>query len=80
MSRTSQIKFRVFTNNTTSDLVKWKVRNDNSSSEIRGEITDNKTHAVPESTAYVGRHYAECYAIKNNECVAKDRVNVIVKQ
>ena len=76
----NKIKFRVLTNNTSADLVKWKVRNDNSSQEIRGEITDNRTNSVPESTAYIGKHYAECYAIKNNECIAKDRVNVIVKQ
>ncbi|MDO8658744.1 MAG: hypothetical protein Q7K55_08435 [Candidatus Levybacteria bacterium] len=30
----------------------------------------------PESTEYVGDHYVECYAIKNNHCIAKSKVPV----
>lgn len=76
----NHINFKVVNNNTNCDLVKWKVQNDRNSEQPRGEITDNKTHQNPENTAYVGQHFAECYAIKNNICIAKDRVNVIVKK
>jgi hypothetical protein len=76
----NSIKFRLIENNTNCDLVKWKVRNDNNSKEPRGEITDHKTYQDPEKTAYIGNHYVECYAIKNNECIARDKVNVIVKR
>ncbi|TXE15362.1 hypothetical protein ES692_17040 [Psychroserpens burtonensis] len=74
------INFKVVKNETNSDLVKWKVQNDKTSEQPRGEITDHKTRQNPENTAYIGKHYAECYAIKNNECLAKDKVYVIVKR
>lgn len=76
----NSIEFKVIENDTRCDLVKWKIRNDNSSQEIRGEITDRKTAQNPEKTAYLGHHFAECYAIRNNTCIAKDKANVIVKQ
>lgn len=58
------------------DLFKWKVRNDNSSEEPRGEITDHQTKNDPERSKYIGGHYVECYAILNNVCVARARQNV----
>lgn len=70
------IKFQVEVNNTAANLYKWKVKNSNDSPEPRGEITDNHTKNDPESTKYAGKHYVECYAINNDCCVAKDRVNV----
>lgn len=76
----NSIEFRITENNTNSDLIKWKVKNDNTSSELRGEISDRKTSQYPEKTAYIGKHYAEAYAIKNNVCIAKDRIYVIVKK
>lgn len=54
----------------------WKVKNDDRSSQPRGEITKNHTLHVPEHTKYIGTHYVEAYAIKNGICVAKSRQNV----
>ena len=76
----NNIEFKVITNTTSCDLLKWKVKNDNSSPQPRGEITDRTTYNNPESTAYIGTHYIECYAIKNNICVAKDRLYVVVRK
>lgn len=76
----NRISFKVVENNTNCDLIKWKVRNDNNSPEVRGEITDHSTHQNPERTAYIGKHRVECYAIKNNQCIAKDYVDVIVRK
>ena len=76
----NKIDFKVIANSTNHDILKWKVRNDNNSREIRGEITDHHTYARPESTAFIGKHFVECYSIKSNVCVAKDRVDVLVKQ
>lgn len=59
---------------------KWKVKNDDSSDQPRGEITDGQTMNVPESTKYKGRHYAECYAIKDGVCVARAKQAVVLLQ
>lgn len=76
----NKIDFKVVTNTTNHDVLKWKVRNDNCSKEVRGEITDNHTYCQPESTAFMGNHFVECYGIKNNVCIARDRVDVVVRQ
>lgn len=76
----NNIEFKAVINNTDCDLLKWKVKNDKSSPQPRGEISNKKTQNNPESTAYIGEHYVECYAIKNNICIAKDRLNVIVRK
>lgn len=59
---------------------KWKVKNDNSSAEPRGDITDAKTKNVPEHTKYVGRHYVECYAIEDSVCVARAKQFIILNK
>lgn len=66
-----KIKFRVIGRNPNIDFYKWKVKNDNSSPQPRGEITDKRTRNDLETTLYIGDHYVECFAIKNNVCVAK---------
>lgn len=76
----NEIDFKVISNNTNCDLLKWKVKNDNQIAEKRGEITDHNTRCNPEKTAYIGRHFVESYSIKNNVCIAKDMVDVIVRQ
>lgn len=76
----NKIDFKVVTNTTNYDVLKWKVKNDNNCKEARGEITDHHTYVQPESTAFIGKHFVECYSIKNNVCIAKDLVNVVVKQ
>ena len=70
------IKFGIKGNPPNVDLFKWKVKNDNSCKEPRGEITDHHTKNDPELSKYNGNHYVECYAILNNTCVAKSRQNV----
>ena len=63
-----------------SILIYWKVRNVGDVAEskdmIRGEIikTDSKTHK--ERTSFQGPHFVECYIIKDNVCVARDRIDV----
>lgn len=58
----------------------WKVKNVGPVAEskncIRGQIvkTDLPTHH--EHTDFQGRHYVECYLVKNNVCVAKAHINV----
>lgn len=59
---------------------KWKVKNDNSSTEPRGDITDAKTKNVPEHTKFVGRHYVECYAIGDDVCVARAKQFIILNK
>lgn len=75
----NQIDFRTTQNNTGAYLIKWKVQNSKDSPSPRGEITDNKTYQKPENTAYIGNHYVEAYAIKDEVCIAKDRVDVIIR-
>jgi len=66
-----RIEFRLREPLPNVDLFKWKVKNDNNSKEPRGEITDDHTRYDPERTFYNGTHFVECFAIKNNMCVAK---------
>jgi len=71
-----KIRFKINEELPNIDLFKWKVKNDNSSQQPRGEITDHHTLSDPEYTKYRGNHYIECYAILNNICVAKAKQNV----
>lgn len=73
-----KIEFRVARNTTSADTFKWKVKNDNSSQQPRGEITDHRTRNDPEIVKYNGQHYVECFAIKGGVCVAKARQNVVL--
>lgn len=76
----NSIEFKIVENNTNCNIVKWKVKNDNNSNEPRGEITDKTTSQNPEKTAYLGTHFVESYAVKDGICIAKDRINVIVRK
>lgn len=75
-----KIKFLISGNSPRVDIFKWKVKNDNSSDEPRGEITDHRTKNEIENTKFRGNHYVECYAIKNNVCVGKSRQNVVLNR
>jgi len=70
--RTQAVSFQV-------DHYKWKVKNDDGSSQPRGEITDHKTRNDPEHTKFRGDHYVECYAIRDGVCIAKARQPVVLK-
>jgi len=62
-----------------ADLYKWKVKNSDLCVEPRGEISDYQTLQNPESTKYPGNHYVQCFAIKNNVCIATAIQNVWIK-
>lgn len=61
--------------------LKWKVRNFGEEAkraeQLRGEITlDEGKNQKIEHTRYWGQHYVECYVIKDEICVAYDRIFV----
>lgn len=61
--------------------VKWKIRNVGELAEqrdqIRGQIwVDGGNQSRDERTNFQGGHFAECYIVKNNVCVARDRIDV----
>lgn len=61
--------------------IKWKVKNYGEEAarfgQLRGEIThDRGKYQKKESTKYMGKHYVECYVIKEGICVAQDRISV----
>jgi len=62
----------------------WKVRNTGEeairANEIRGQITRDKgVSSKEEPTKYRGKHYVECYAVKDGACVALAHQTVIIK-
>ena len=71
-----KIEFSIRSDNTSADEYRWKVRNSDECEQPRGEITLNQTKNNPEVTKYIGDHYVECYAIRNDACVARSRVTV----
>lgn len=60
--------------------VVWKVRNRGEYAEkkgIRGQLLDDEGRGERrERTDFPGRHYVECYIIKNDVCVARTRISV----
>lgn len=75
-NKARKIQFSIQSNNTGASTTWWKVRNQNGCGQERGELTQNQTKNALESTEYLGDHYAECFAILNNVCVAKSKVNI----
>lgn len=57
----------------------WKVRNVGVEAErrnmLRGEIYE-KGNSIVEHSKFFGKHYIECYIVKDGVCVAKDKVNI----
>ena len=57
----------------------WKVRNVGPEAErrnmVRGQILD-RGKKIEEPTNFYGKHYIECYIIKDNECVARKRISI----
>jgi hypothetical protein len=61
--------------------VLWKVRNCGDEAirrnEIRGEIFEDKgLEQIEEISIFRGLHFVECYIVKNNVCVARDKIEV----
>lgn len=81
IAKNREINFMI-TSDIDKDYTKWKVQNDKNSPEIksancvRGEITKNSTLNNPERTQYKGSHFVECYAIRDEECVARSKIHV----
>lgn len=73
-----KIKFRLGKDAPKADLFKWKVKNDDSSQQPRGEITDNRTKNDPEHTKFRGKHYVECFAIRSGVCIGRAKQNVVL--
>ena len=64
--------------------VYWKVRNTGEEAIqadcIRGQIKpDDGTRWRDEPTRYRGKHYVECYIVKNGVCVAVAHQSVVIK-
>lgn len=57
----------------------WKVKNVGPEAErrnrIRGQIVE-KGKTIVEHSSFYGNHYIECYIIKDDMCVAKERINI----
>jgi hypothetical protein len=83
--RGKSLKFHIVNCNVPKPFqVKWKVRNVGEEAikrnQIRGQIlNDGGNHEKIESSDFHGAHFVECYIIKNNICVARDRINVPIK-
>ncbi len=65
--------------------VKWKVKNKGDIAKrkdmFRGQIlNDNGTKTRKENSNFGGEHYVECYVIKDNVCVARDRITVPISR
>ncbi|MGJ8665162.1 MAG: nucleotidyltransferase [Patiriisocius sp.] len=60
--------------------VKWKVRNCGPKAKshgVRGQILpDDGSESRSETSSFYGKHYVECYLIKDNVCVARDKIDV----
>ena len=65
--------------------VKWKIKNEGDmakqKNQIRGQIiNDSGKRQQYEYTSFRGPHYVECYVIKDEVCVARDRIPVNIKE
>lgn len=85
--RVRSLEFYIETTNISEPYeVRWKVLNIGEEAEkrncIRGQIiTSNKgSNKRTESADFFGDHYVECYIIKDNIVVARDRINVPISQ
>lgn len=58
----------------------WKIRNIGKVAEskdcIRGQIIRTDSNLQKESTSFYGPHFVECYLVKENICVARDKIDV----
>lgn len=78
------MKLRFYINRTNVNhpyKVVWKVKNDCSYTEdyneSRGQLFSSKQVSInEEDSSFIGNHYVECYIVKDNVCVAMDRINV----
>lgn len=82
ISRVRSLDFTFHTNAPEPYEVKWKARNVGVEAErrdcLRGEIinSNRKNFVRHESADFLGPHYMECYIIKDNIVIARDRIDV----
>jgi hypothetical protein len=62
-------------------IVKWKIKNKGDIAKkrgmLRGEIlNDDGSETRIENSNFGGQHFVECYVIKDEVCVARDRIDV----
>jgi len=85
LQKRKKLEFFIEESNITEPYdVKWKVKNYGKEAEeyndLRGEIwNDRGKKEKIEDTKYYGNHYVECYIIKDNKCIAYDRITVPVR-
>lgn len=65
--------------------VLWKIKNEGEIAKaknmLRGEILEDKGRKQRyEKTSFRGSHFVECYIVKNNVCVARDRIDVPISE
>lgn len=63
--------------------VYWKIKNSGEEARTRGQlrgevVPDKGLRTRDESTAYRGKHYVECYVVKDGKCIAQTRRDVVV--
>lgn len=74
------LKFMITENNVPKPYyIYWKVRNVGAEAIrrncIRGQIKKGNDYLI-ETTNFYGPHYVECYIIKDDICVARDKISV----
>lgn len=80
-----ELKFTISTDVPEPFDLCWKVRNNGPEAEraggLRGELLldEKRTRARNENTLYRGRHYIECYIVKDRRLVASDRHDVVIE-
>lgn len=65
------------------DKILWKVKNEGDIAKqknmIRGQLLETNSYTHKEHTDFNGNHYVEVYAIKNDICVAKGKIDVTIR-
>lgn len=78
-----KLEFKVESTNVPEPYeIWWKVKNEGQAAkaagQLRGSIFKGKeSHTEP--TKFKGSHYVECYIVKNNICLAIDRIDVPIE-
>lgn len=82
VQRGRKLRFEVKTDAPADHDIYWKVRNDGeearSASQLRGQIFKGGRFR-DESTKYRGRHFVECYVVKNGKVLATDHMTVEIR-
>ena len=62
----------------------WKIKNEGETAEkkdmIRGQLLETNSYIQKEHTDFRGDHYVEAYIVKEGICVAKERIEVPIRE